>query len=120
MRLDRNVVEEIFVITCAILKKHFFYDEESISRFLHVFTDSIEYELICFENWANKEIQIQLKYDRKARFYFTNYFVSANLRHVMIKHLHFSESELEAFDNVLPKYSEVIEDVKSCSQRAHY
>lgn len=120
MPLDRDVLEEILCITCSILKKHFFYDQESVTRFLHMFTNAVEYELDCFENWANQEIQIQLKYDRKARFYFTNYFVSANLRNVMIRCLHFSESELEAFDNVLPKYSEVNKNAKSYNQRAHY
>jgi len=120
MLLDRDILEEILYYTCTILKKHFFYDEESVMRFLHRFTDTIESELIRFGNWANQEIQIQLKYDRSARFYFTSYFVSVNLRNVMVEHLHFSESELEAFDNVLPKYSEVIESVKPCNQRAHY
>lgn len=120
MILDRMVLEEILMITCLILKKYFFYDEEGITRFLHVFTDSMEFELDCFDQWAEKEVQIQLQYDPKARFYFTTYFISANLRNVMIKHLHFSESELEAFDNVLPEYSEVNKNVKSCNERAHY
>ena len=120
MRLDRVVLEEILLVTCSILKKYFFYDEESIARFLQVFTMVVECELDCFDHWASEEVRIQLQFDRKARFYFTNYFVSANLRNVMIHYLHFTESELQAFENVLPKYSEVIEDVKSCNQRAHY
>jgi hypothetical protein len=120
MLLDRDILEEILYFTCTILKKHFFYDEEGVMRFLHIFTDTVEFELIQFGNWANQQIQLRLKYDQSARFYFTSYFVSVNLRNVMVEHLHFSESELEAFDNFLPKYSEVIENVKSYNQRAHY
>jgi hypothetical protein len=120
MRLDRKALEEILLVTCSILKKHFFYDEESIGRFLHVFESVVECELECFDHWASEEVRIQLQFDRKARFYFTNYFVSANLRNVMIHYLHFSEFELQAFENFLPNYSEVNENVESCNQRTHY
>jgi hypothetical protein len=120
MRLDRVVLEEILYVTCSILKKHFFYDDESIARFLHVFTHVAECELDCFDQWASEEVRLQLRFDRKARSCFTSFFVSANLRNVMIHYLHFSESELQAFENFLPNYSEVIENVESCNQRAHH
>ena len=119
MYLDRFALEEILTTTSSILEKHFFYDGDGISRFLDIFLDVIEHELNLFELQAHPETIIQIKYDRNARFFFTLYFVSINLRQIMIEHLHFTELELKAFDSVLPKYSEV-ENVEPYSQRAHY
>lgn len=120
MKLDRIALEEMLTVTSLILQKYFFYDEESVSRFFHVFTDEMERELICFESEASLETRIQIKHDRVARLYFTIYFASFQIRRVLINYLHFTEAELKAFENLVPKNSEVAKNAKSCSQRAHY
>jgi hypothetical protein len=119
MLLDRQIFKEILLITCAIFKNNFFYDKESIERFLKIFTEIIKGECEIFDRFADENIRLRLKYDHDARKEFTAYFVSIHLREIMIEHLNFSEMELQAFENVLPKYSEASDDVEPYSQRAH-
>jgi hypothetical protein len=120
MQLDRIALEEILLVTCCILEKHFYYDQACISRFLNIFSDVLKFEINFFDLQAEPELRYKLKHDKQACFYFTIYFVSAHMREILIDHLYFSELELIAFDNLLPKYSEVNKNVKPCSQRAHY
>lgn len=120
MLLERTVLKEILHTACLILKDHFFYDQESISRFLDAFTNEMIFGYGCFDEKADDQTRLRLKYDRKARALFTNYFASANLRDILISFLHFSESELEAFEMILVKYSEVTSDAEPHNQRAYY
>jgi hypothetical protein len=120
MLLEREILRDILTVTCSILKNHFFYDTDSLKQFLEVFTNEMEYGCGRFGDQADEDILLRLKYDRKARALFTTYFASANLREILIDFFYFSEMELEAFDNLLPKYSGVADDIEPRNQRAHY
>lgn len=120
MLLERTILKEILYTACLILKKHFFYDEESITHFLDDFTNEMIFGYGCFDEKADEETRLRLKYDRKARALFTNYFASANLHDILINYLHFSEQELEAFENILPRYAGVTDDVKPSNKRAYH
>lgn len=121
MLLNKGILQDIMMVTCSILQNNFFYDQDSLARFIDIFTDELEFEYACFQDEANHEMKLRLKHDKKARNSFTTYFVSAHLRDILIDYLHFTEMELEAFDNILPKYSEVAaNDIESCNQRTHY
>lgn len=102
---DSEVVKAILGVTCSILEKNFFYDKEAISHFLNAFTEDTVIELNNFEQFAEPEIIAELHRGGKPRLYFTCYFVSAQLRHVFLNELHFTEQELYAFENLLPKYT---------------
>ena len=102
---DRLTMKEILQVTCAILHKNFFYDEECLARFLDDFTDDICEELDLFEIHAARNIINELRFDQLARVHFTCYFVSAHLRHTFIHKLHFTDQELHAFESILPKYT---------------
>lgn len=119
MLLDRRIFKEILLITCAIFENNFFYDKASIERFLKIFTKVIKKECEIFDECMDENLRLRLKYDYDACKEFTAYFVSVHLREIMIEHLNFSEMELQAFENVLPKYSEASDDVEPYSQRAH-
>ncbi|HSX39114.1 MAG TPA: hypothetical protein VLI92_00800 [Candidatus Saccharimonadales bacterium] len=99
------VMKQILGVTCSILKKNFYYEDESLSFFLNEFTANLGQELTDFEMFANESVVADLHNDKMARFYFTCYFVSAHLREFFIHRLHFSEQELNAFESVLPKYT---------------
>jgi hypothetical protein len=104
MIYDQYMLKAIVTVTCAILRNNFFYSDERISWFINMFTDEIANELDFFETFAEQYILEELRTDRLARFHFTCYFTSTNLRRVFINDMHFSEQELYAFENILPKY----------------
>ena len=89
------------------MQETFFYDPESISRFLDIFGDVMTNEIIEFENWANDDFLDNLNSDFQAKMLFTCYFVSVNLRQIFIKHLFFNDTELQIFDDYVTKYSGV-------------
>lgn len=120
MLLERDVLRDILTVTCSILQNNFFYDEDSLGRFLDIFTNEMEYDFACFNEKADDDFRLRLKYDRKARALFTTYFTSMNLRETLIDFFYFSEMELEAFDNLLPKYSGVADDTEPRNERAYY
>lgn len=99
------VTKQILGVTCSVLQKNFFYENENITSFLDDFTADLGQELSNFELLAHESIIYELHNDKMARFYFTCYFVSAHLREFFIHKLHFTEQELHAFESVLPKYT---------------
>jgi hypothetical protein len=120
---DRKITGQILSLTCSILRENFMYDDEFLKEFLDDFKDYLGEELDIFEEYAEPRILLSLKYDGKARAYFTCYFVSAHLREMLINRLHFSEQELQAFESILPKYTgeqyhEKYEQPKA--KRTHY
>ena len=102
---DAEVMKQILKVTCSILERNFFYDSDNIKRFLDLFTEDTLVELESFEAFAEPQIIEELHSNYKARLYFTCYFVSAQLRFIFLNELHFTEQELKAFENFLPKYT---------------
>jgi hypothetical protein len=119
---DANVMKSILQVTCSILERNFFYDSETIKRFLDLFTEDTIVELDNFEAFAEPEVLEELEYNATARLYFTCYFVSAQLRFIFIDKLHFTEQELQAFESFLPKYIGEKNEKQQPSKRArtHY
>ena len=99
------VMKEILKVTCSILQRNFFYEEESLKNFLDIFTYDISNELLFFEANVEQRILDELNSDKLARLHFTCYFVSAHLREIFIHKLHFTEQEIYAFESLLPKYT---------------
>jgi hypothetical protein len=103
--LDLSATKTILQVTCDILEKKFFYDTDAISRFLNTFSKVVGEELETFMNHAYTETLDEITSSRLTRLYFTNYFISANLRNILKKHLYFTEQEICAFENFLPQYT---------------
>lgn len=102
---DPTTMKEILTITCSILHKNFYYDEESIHQFIDNFIEKIAEELEYFRRSSENKIIDKLHNDKMARLYFTCFFVSTHLRATFIQDMHFSEQELHAFESILPKYT---------------
>jgi hypothetical protein len=116
-----DVMKQILSVTCDILRTNFFYEEESLGRFLDLMSDVLGEELDFFQYNAEPAVLEELYCDSEARLYFTCYFVSAHLREVFIHDLHFTEQELHAFESILPKYTGVYhEKQQSKHKRAYY
>jgi|tagenome__1003787_1003787.scaffolds.fasta_scaffold20262018_2 hypothetical protein len=103
--LDFSATKTILEVTCDILEKKFFYDKDAVSRFLTIFSDEMSEELERFLEFAYVDTLEELERSYKSRIYFTIYFVSANLRHILMYELHFTEQEIHAFENFLPSYT---------------
>ena len=102
--IDRITFREIVRISCAILRKNFFYSEELLKKFVVIFTDEFSHALVHFRNTAEKRMISNLLYSLEARFAFTCYFQSKIIRDVLIYDFDFSEKELQAFENIVSKY----------------
>lgn len=119
--LDFSATKTILEVTCDILEKKFFYDKDALSRFLNVFSDEVSEEIEVFLDNAYPETLDELERSYRSRLYFTIYFVSANLRQILLYHLHFTEQEISAFENFLPSYTgERHGKQQSQSQRTDY
>lgn len=119
--LEKDILKGILQITCNILQKNFYYDNASLSRFLDIFQEVMTDEYCAFEQYTEQEFLDELKADKTARLYFTSYFTSANLHDILVHDLHFTEMELDCFENMLPKYTGVYEnESKPTSKRAYY
>lgn len=105
MIYNLELKKKIIQITCDILKKHFFYCDDSLCRFLNGFHDCFSEELAYFEDNADLDTLEELEFDPMARLHFTCYFTSCNLRHALINEMHFTNQELYAFESILPKYT---------------
>lgn len=101
MLFEPIVLKEILRATCVILLKNFFYDESQVHQFLDDFKIAMTKDLALFEMMADPEVVQELEDSRVLRAYFTTYFVSRHIRELFINKFHFTEQELEAFENVL-------------------
>lgn len=117
---DLTVTKEILRVTCQILKQNFFYSDEVIGDFLECFTEVTGKELDNFEYFADPKVLDELHRDSLSRMHFTCYFISAHLREILIHRFNFSEQELYAFENILPKYTGERRHEKPKRERTHY
>lgn len=118
--LDRLIYKGILRITTRILQNNFFYDEGSLARFLQIFDATMKEEYLQFDLAADSKFKWQLKIDKYLRHDFTSWFVSYHLHDILVDDLFFTEEELDAFENILPKYQGVQNDSKQINKRAQY
>lgn len=118
--LDREVSEGIYKITVDILKNYFFYDLDSLERFADIYVDYISHQYIEFDKTTDKSYKLQLKYDLYDRKYFTSYFLSYHLHDILVDKMHFSDLELDCFENILPKFMGESKHAKQTGKRTHY
>jgi hypothetical protein len=102
MFLDLTIMRKILELTCEILEHHFYYEKETICRFLDAMENRVLQEVKDINDWISNEEVKELIEDKTSRMYFTCYFISANLRDTLVKDLHFSSQELHAFEAFLP------------------
>jgi hypothetical protein len=118
--LDKRIFTGIFEITTDILKNNFFYDLESLADFHKVFTMTLANEYCAFEDNSDAEFKQRLRFDLKCRQLFTSYFVSYHLHDILVHNLHFSEKELDLFENILPKFVGVYDAKQQGFKRENY
>jgi len=118
--LDVGIFKGILQISTNILKQYFFYDEECLGRFLNCFEETMKEEYYFFEDNVDPSFKWELTHSKSKREHFTSYFVSYFLHDVLVLDLHFTEMELDCFENILPKYIGVDDDIKQGNKRAHY
>lgn len=104
--IDRTTLREILRITCSILRNNFFYSEDHLKDFLVNFTGDFSMVLIDFKDTAEQYVLNALQASKSTRFCFTCLFSSRVIRDILIHDFNFSEIELQAFENVISKYSE--------------
>jgi hypothetical protein len=109
--IDRATLREILCITCSILRNNFFYNEDHLKEFLVNFTGDFSTALTDFGDTAERYVINTLRASRSTRFCFTCLFSSRVIREILIQDFNFNEMELQAFENVISKYSQE----KSCS-----
>lgn len=105
MLIDRTTLRGILRMTFSVLRNNFFYGEDHLKEFLQSFSDDFSTALIDFGDNAELHILNNLYYSRTRRFDFTCYFASEVIRDVLIDDFHFNEMELQAFENVMSKYT---------------
>jgi hypothetical protein len=121
MLIDFKLLESVMKITCLILQNNFFYDEGSLARFLTNYHERVETEYHKLEDHADDHFRSQMLCDRVARKHFTAYFASYHLHDTLVEDCHFSEIELDLFENILPKYTGANnDDLKQSKQRTNY
>jgi hypothetical protein len=118
--LDREISEGIYKITVDILKNYFFYDTASLTRFADIFVNYISHQYVEFDKSTDRAYKLQLKNDSYDRKYFTSYFLSFHLHDILVDKLHFSELELDCFENILPKFMGESKHAKQTGKRANY
>ena len=119
--LDKEIFSEILKITCCILKHNFFYDDYCLRRFINKFMRVMEVEYSLFIHAADLELKTFLKYNDKARGSFTGDFLSYHLHFILVDYMHFSDQELNQFDNILSKIVGVANEsnVQKSNERTH-
>jgi hypothetical protein len=105
MLIDRETLRGILQVTFSVLRNNFFYGEDQLKSFLQLFSDDFSTALMDFGDSAEVHILSNLYHSRSTRFDFTCYFASEVIRDVLIEDFHFNELELQAFENVMSKYT---------------
>lgn len=118
--LEIGLLEQIIRITCSILQKNFFYDNDDIRRFLDYYQDRLAWEYQKLDDVADADFRADMEdYDTKR--YFTSYFASYHLHDTLVEDCYFSPEELDLFENILPKYTgEKEHGHKSESKRTYH
>jgi hypothetical protein len=102
--LDDEIFKSILRMTTNILKNNFFYSDGALKRFFNCFNDLMQEEYSLFEIEVEDSFRFQLKTCDAIKKDFTCYFVSFYLHDVLMYDLHFTEMELEQFQNLLPSF----------------
>jgi hypothetical protein len=118
--LDKRVFTGILEITTDILKNNFFYDFDTLSHFHNVFTYKMANEYCAFEDNIDQDFKRRLRHDLMCRKYFTSYFVSYHLHDILVQEFHFSDKELDLFENILPKFIGVYDVKHQGNQRTNH
>ena len=105
MLIDRALLRDILRVTFSVLRNNFFYGEDHLKGFLQSFSDDFSTALIDFGGHADLHILNSLYHNQARWFDFTFYFVSEVIRDVLIDDFYFNEMELQAFENVMSKYT---------------
>ena len=103
--IDRATLRGILRLTFGILRNNFFYGEDQLKSFLQLFSYYFSDALIYFGYSAEKHILERLACSRAVRFDFTCYFASEVIRDVLMHDFYFNEMELQAFENVMSKHT---------------
>jgi hypothetical protein len=117
--MDRETLVGILNITQSILLDYFYYSPESLLRFFKYFQDFMVDEYLRFYEQADEGYKIELKYDWQSRRELTSCLASYGLHRSLVDMLYFSELELHAFENLIPKCTGVQHDFKQSIERAH-
>lgn len=118
--LDKQIFKGVIEITLNILKNNFFYDNETLGYFTDTYTQTLANEYCLFEDNSDEEFLRKLRFDLLGRKYFTSYFMSYHLHDTLVNELHFTEKELDLFENILPKFVGVYDAKQQGNQRTHY
>jgi hypothetical protein len=120
MVLDENVVKGILRITCSILRDNFFYSEEALGRFLDIFADLVSEEVEYCACYMDEGYQLRLKYDKQERKEFTCYFITCQVHDILVDFLYFSDLELDAFQDFLPRYTGAYENAEPTTKGTYH
>lgn len=115
---DPTMMKSLVRITCMILRDNFFYSEEEVAKFLHMFTEDAGNNLDYFLEYGDEDIVDELKRDLLARLHFTCYFTSVHVRQIFLNKMNFTEQELQAFQTILSKHLGEPHERKSRHTRA--
>lgn len=118
--MDRETLVGILNITRSILLDYFYYSPESLAGFFQYFQDFMVKEYLDFYEEAEHSYKMELKYDWQARKELTNYLSSFGLHRSLVDVLHFTDEELYAFENLIPKCTGVQYDFKQSIERAYH
>lgn len=118
--LDKDMFTGILRVTTIILQDYFYYSNECLAKFFDEFVEVIADDYVQFYSNATDKLKHELKYHPLKRKYFTSYFVSYHLHEVLAAKLHFTEMELQAFENLIPKYTGVHKHDKQINKRAYH
>lgn len=102
--IDKKLTTDLMSLAGAVLRTHFFYDDEGVERFCIGFAEAINHEHTALEFEASDEFIAVMTYDPQARTKFTAELVGFHIMATLDNHLHFSADEMKHFDNIMMKY----------------
>lgn len=105
MLIDMVYLKDILFIACTILNDNFFFDKDTLKRFIDTYRDRMYEEYCLFEESVDDDFRAELKSDLLIKECFTSYFASVQLYDCLIEDFHFEDFELDLFDNILPKFT---------------
>lgn len=118
--MDKETMVGLLNICQSILLDYFYYAEECLEPFFKYFQEYMIDEYVTFYDGADYSTKMELKYDWQSRRNFTAYLMSKGIHRSLVDILHFSDEELNAFENLIPKYTGVHHDFKQSIERANH
>lgn len=107
--LDQKMANSMMKIASNILAEHFNYDRDSLEIFCQSFASSVNYEHAVLQTTADDEFKHIIWGDKLKRLEFTAHFVGYHLCLTLYEKLHFTDNEIDCFENILVKYIKVCE-----------